>query len=130
VTTNIAHLASQYRHRGFTLIEVLVATAIVGLTIPALMLLMMKQADNAGSLRDRAIATWVADNQMTRLRLERQLSQSTLRSTLEERIEMAGTEWIVVTEPEKTAVGALLRYRTTVSLREDTPIVVLDSYIH
>jgi general secretion pathway protein I len=116
--------------RGFTLLEVLVATAIVGLTIPALMLLMMKQADNAGSLRDKAIATWIADNQMIRLRLERQLSQSTLRSTVEERVEMAGTEWLVITEPEKTAVGALLRYRTTVGLERDVPIVTLDGYIH
>jgi general secretion pathway protein I len=115
---------------GFTLIEVLVATAIVGLTIPALMLLMMKQADNAGALRDKAIATWIADNQMTRLRLERQLSQTTLRSTVEERVEMAGTEWIVITEPEKTTVGALLRYRTIVALKDDEPIVVLDSYVH
>jgi general secretion pathway protein I len=116
--------------RGFTLLEVLIATAIVGLTIPALMLLMMKQADNAGSLRDKAIATWIADNQMVRLRLERQLSQSTLRSTVEERIEMAGTEWLVVTEPEKTTVGALLRYRTTVGFERDEPIVTLDGYIH
>ena len=103
--------------------------AIVGLTIPALMLLMMKQADNAAGLRDRAIATWIADNQTTRLRLERQLSNSTLRSEVEERVDMAGTEWIVVTEPEQTTVGALLRYRTTVSLTNDNPIVVLDSYI-
>jgi general secretion pathway protein I len=116
--------------RGFTLLEVLIATAIVGLTIPALMLLMMKQADNAGSLRDKAIATWIADNQMVRLRLERQLSQSTLRSTVEERIEMAGTEWLVMTEPEKTTVGALLRYRTTVGFERDEPIVTLDGYIH
>lgn len=116
--------------RGFTLLEVLIATAIVGLTIPALMLLMMKQADNTGSLRDKAIATWIADNQMVRLKLERQLSQSTLRSTVEERVEMAGTEWLVITEPEKTTVGALLRYRTTVGLERDEPIVTLDGYIH
>ena len=121
------YLSTQH---GFTLLEVLVATAIVGLTIPALMLLMMKQADNAGALRDKAIATWVADNQMIRLKLERQLSQSTLRSMVEERVEMAGTEWLVITEPEKTTVGALLRYRTTVGLERDEPIVTLDGYIH
>jgi hypothetical protein len=43
---------------------------------------------------------------------------------------MAGTEWLVVTEPEKTTVGALLRYRTTVGFERDEPIVTLDGYIH
>lgn len=115
---------------GFTLLEVLVAIGVVAFTIPALMLLMMKQVDNAGSLRNKTIATWVAENTLTRLRLERQLSDTVLRDTVEEKVTMAGIEWSVRTEPEETGLGALLRYRTSVGLRDDEPLATVDTFVH
>ena len=92
----------------------------VVLIIP-LMTLMMKQVDNSGALRNKAIANWIAENTLVKLRLDRQLGGASLRRTQDEKVEMAGTQWIVVTEPEETASGALLRYRTTVSLQEGQP---------
>jgi len=124
------HWFQYKRQQGFSLIEVLVATAVVAFTIPALMLLMMKQADNAGTLRNKAIASWVAENTIVRLRLEKELSGTTLRRSVDETVNMAGAEWQVFTEPEQTGLGALLRYRTVVSLEDDQPLATLDTFIH
>ncbi len=117
-------------NQGFTLVEVLVAIAVVGFTIPALISLMMTQTDNAGSLRNRSIAMWIAEDTLTRLRLERKLNNSSLRSVTEETVTMAGTQWRVVTSPEETELGALLRYRTVVSLGDDNVLATLDTFIH
>jgi len=58
--------------RGFTLIEVLVALAIVGVTLAAGLRAAGSVTDNAQRLADVTAAQWCADNQLTDLRLARQ----------------------------------------------------------
>jgi general secretion pathway protein I len=58
--------------RGFTLIEVLVALAIIAVTLAAGMRASTAVADNAQRLSDVLAAQWCADNQLTALRLARQ----------------------------------------------------------
>lgn len=118
--------------KGFTLLEALAAIAIVGLAVPAFMLLMMSQIDSAATLRNKTIAIWVAENTLNNLRLQRKLEGTSLRDTLKETVEMAGTEWQVVTQPQETEFGALLRYDTAVSLVDDPDkvLVTLNTFIH
>ncbi len=54
---------------GFTLIEVMVALAIVALSLPALVALVMAQVNGAAHIRNKTYAMWVAENQLTRLKL-------------------------------------------------------------
>jgi general secretion pathway protein I len=61
------------RAAGFTLIEVLVAMAIVSVTLAAGMRAASALTDNAARLEDVINAQWCADNQLTNLRLARQL---------------------------------------------------------
>jgi general secretion pathway protein I len=58
--------------RGFTLIEVMVALAIVAITLGAGMRAAGALTDNAQRLGQVSIAQWCADNQLTGLKLSHQ----------------------------------------------------------
>lgn len=59
------------RAQGFTLIEVLVALAIVAVALSAGMRALALGADGASSLKARTLALWVAENRLARAQLDR-----------------------------------------------------------
>ena len=61
---------SNARTPGFTLIEVLVALAIVAVALSAGMRALAQGADGASSLKARTLALWVAENRLARAQLE------------------------------------------------------------
>ena len=54
---------------GFTLVEVMVALAVVAVALPALLLTLSQQLDGLRYLEDRTHAQWVAANRLAELRL-------------------------------------------------------------
>jgi general secretion pathway protein I len=69
----LKHACRLSRSGGFTLIEVLVALAIVAITLGAGLRAAGVLTDNAQRLAAVSAAQWCADNQLTALRLARQL---------------------------------------------------------
>lgn len=58
------------RGRGFTLIEIVVAMAVLAVAMGALISGMGRYADNAAYLREKTLALWVAHNRLTEIQLE------------------------------------------------------------
>ena len=54
--------------RGFTLVEVMVALAIVALSLTAMAASMNTMIDNASTMRERTYASWIAQNKIAELR--------------------------------------------------------------
>lgn len=60
-----------YLVQGFTLLEVLVALAIIAVALSALLRASGLSAENSGALRDRMRAGWIAENHIVMLRARR-----------------------------------------------------------
>lgn len=103
-------------HKGFTLIEVLVAVAIVSFGLIAVFGQLSQSATAAGRLRDKTFAHWIAMNVLTERRLLRQLPSI---GTESDDIEMANTRWRYEIRYSETGVEGLRRADVTVSLAAD-----------
>ena len=95
------------RQTGFTLLEMLIAVAVLAIAMGALLAGFARYADQAAYLRSRTIATWVAHNQMTELELALQWPDLVER---DDETEMAGILWKFKVEGKSTDVPFLRRY--------------------
>jgi len=76
--------------RGFTLIEVLIALAVLAIALSAILHTVGQSTDLTMDLRDRYLALWVAQNRLATHQLERDWPSP---DTTDGTTEMAGREW-------------------------------------
>lgn len=100
---------------GFTLIEVVVAIAIVALGLGALFNVLANTASNIGTLRERTFASWIANNRIAEVRLGT-VFPSVERTTGE--LEYAGSKWRYEQVVSQTAVEGLRRIDVRVGPKE------------
>lgn len=77
--------------RGFTLLEVLVALAVLALALAAGIKAAGSNIDNAAYLRDRTLAHWVAMNKLTEMQVFNKFP--TTGTTERGSLLVAGSEW-------------------------------------
>ena len=113
--------------RGFTLIEVLVALVIVGLSLTAIAASIAQMTDSGHAMWERTYASWIAQNRITELRIGTALPET---GNSNGSVEYANTEWTWRTVVAETGVENLYRIDVSVSLAGDTdPIRTVTGFV-
>ncbi len=114
--------------RGFTLLEVLVALAVLAIALAAIIRGVSANAFNSAYLRDRTFAHWVAENRLAELQVDRTWpgageSKGTAM--------MAGREWYWKLTRKETPDPDVLQIVVEVRADPDDrdPVSSLDGYL-
>jgi len=109
--------------RGFTLLEVLVALAIIAIAMGALIKGGAANAGNAAYLRDKTVAHWVAMNKAAELQLEAGWPPL---GTTQGKVEMANRQWEWTARVVETPEADVRRVDLEVRAADDKKEAVLD----
>ncbi len=103
---------------GFTLVEVMVALAVVAVALPALLMSLYQQVDSTAYLRDKSLAAMVAANKLAELRIISRARQSLLQGRDSGVAELADREWYWWIESKATEVEQFQRLEIRVAAEE------------
>ncbi len=114
------------RARGFSLLEVLIALAVLALVMAALLRALGHEASGLAERRERLYAQWVAADVLAEARLAG-LPPPGRRSG---RSEQGGLAWAWTLEVEPSGVAGLRRMQVAVRREDaaDAPVLVLDGF--
>jgi general secretion pathway protein I len=106
------------RGRGFTLVEVMVALAVVAVALPALLVSLNQQVDSTGYLRDKSMAHMVAANKLEEVRIMARARESLLQGRDSGTERMADRDWYWWLSSTPTEVAQFYRVEIDVGLSE------------
>ena len=114
-------LRTGLRSRGFTLLEVLVAMAILSLGMIAVFAGMSQSLSVTSRLRDKTLASWIATNRITELQVTGEYPKA---GTQRDQVKMANAEWVYNMNISDIPDLAMRRLDITVSFA-DSPDDIL-----
>jgi len=104
--------------RGFTLVEVMVALAVVAVALPALVFALQQQIDGTVYLRDKSLAHMVAINKLTEVRIMAKAREQLLKGKDSGNSELAGRQWEWQLSSTETDLPDFYRVEIKVSASE------------
>ena len=115
---------------GFTLLEVLIALAILALSMGAIIKATSDYTSNQSYLRDRTMAMWVARNVLVQFRVEKEWPRVGERKGTEE---MGHREWrwlAVISQTEEAELRRLdVKVFSIDSEDDESPLSVLSGFL-
>jgi general secretion pathway protein I len=106
--------------RGFTLLEVLIALAVISISLVAIAGEMINMLNTANTMQERTYASWIAHNKVTELRLANVIPEV---STSSGELEYANREWAWSAVVSESGVDNLFRVDVTISYPGGDPIM-------
>jgi len=104
-------------YHGFTLVEVLVALAVLAIALAAVMRAMAQAVDTTVSLREHSVALWVAQNRL----MEHEMRQDwPAADTIDGEAEMGGEKWYWREQVSTTPEPKIRRIEITVRRTADS----------
>lgn len=117
---------------GFTLVEVMVALAVVAVALPALLMSLYQQVDSTAYLRDKSMAHLVAANKLAELRILSRAREDLLRGRDSGVMEMADREWHWWLDSQPTEVEQFYRLEISVApdqAQQEQPLYTLVAFM-
>lgn len=114
-------------HKGFTLIEVLVALIIVVISFSAMLITLNSLVNQQAIVQNKMLCMWVADNIMAQLQLNKipALKQS---SQYESSTTMANKQFNYVVKKISTQNQAVVKYEINVTMQDSGEFFSLISF--
>lgn len=116
------HLPKQ-KQRGLTLIEVMVALLIFGLTGVAVLKATSDNLTGVSQIKDVTVATYVANNRLNQIHIERRWP---LEKNAKGEMKMLDRTWYWRQDVSKTEVDDMVQVRVWVSLDSDMQTTITD----